>query len=179
MIALTTRTGRKLVVTFLHSSPLDAEPRENAGELREVLETLADIEGARLTQCVITDETNDGYVELGVGIAKCHALDNFEKSVGRKIALTHALEAASMDPDYTGLPDGTPLLTREERTDVWNEFNKIAQAAQDRKDLKAAQRTLARLGYYIVKNNNTAGAPTNYSNPPGGGGTVAASSSGR
>ncbi len=133
MIALTTRTGRRLKITFIHSSH-GGNTREDAGEARLALDALADIEGGRLTQCEIIEETNGNFAILGVGIAKCHAKDTFKKKTGCKISLTYALEAASdvialdaenlfAQSDDLALLGALPPLTREDRKDVWDVYN--------------------------------------------------------
>ena len=59
------------------------------------------------TKCFIADASSKDNV-LGTGEALCSENDQFEYSVGRKIALRRALENSG--------------FSREERTEFWKEF---------------------------------------------------------
>jgi hypothetical protein len=60
---------------------------------------------AKVTYCYLYDP--DG-VQVGQGVAACHPTDNFNKIVGRKLALSRALKNAG--------------LGKAERTKVWESF---------------------------------------------------------
>ncbi len=48
------------------------------------------------TECRIFDANNDDVV-LGSGIAQCHVVDHFDKTVGRKLSFKRALADAGFE----------------------------------------------------------------------------------
>ncbi len=48
------------------------------------------------TECSIFD-VNDANTVLGTGLAQCHTIDHFNKTVGRKLSFQRALENAGFN----------------------------------------------------------------------------------
>jgi hypothetical protein len=109
---VTLANGRKLKLTFVHSSP-DFKTRADAGEFRIALDSDAARIGRRITLCNISEvgDTPDQTVLIGQGVALCHPNDTFNKAKGRKLALTYALAAA----EAAG-------VSRNDRRAVWNVY---------------------------------------------------------
>src|SRR3990167_4374060 len=93
MIQITLSDTRILTVTFAHPTDFYLDEHDKSGEIR-------------YTYCEIfeLDEAGEPILKAE-GVAKCAAGDNFQKRVGRKIALTRALK--KMD------------LNKTERSMVW------------------------------------------------------------
>jgi hypothetical protein len=154
-MTVTTRSGRTLKFTFMHSSPFDANghiasPLVPVGQRRQELDTIADISERRMTVCEVVEQTDaevdvDGtadshhtYTLLGQGMAICRPPDPFSKATGRKLSLTYALRAAS----FPALePEAIPYLSREDRADVWayylKEFTKPQRSTENRMSMCA------------------------------------------
>lgn len=61
---------------------------------------------------------NGELVHTGLfGIASVYYKDQFQKKVGRKVALTNLLESISMSNEFYPL-----TLTREDRTEIWAKY---------------------------------------------------------
>lgn len=111
-MTLTTSTGRNINIHFVHSSH-DFKTREGAGIQRQELDKdalafgtaqgLRDTRPRRLTLCELSEVVGEKeFNVLGQGIGVCHPNDTFKKPVGRKAALTAAMQAAGMDATERG-----------------------------------------------------------------------------
>lgn len=124
-MTVTTSTGRTIHLHFIHSSH-DFKTRDGASEQRRALDDDAiaygllnghrDIRPRRLTLCTLSEVGGtldahgkpENYMVLGQGIGVCHPKDAFLKPVGRKAALTAAMQASGMD--------------RDERKSIWDAY---------------------------------------------------------
>lgn len=71
----------------------------------------------RATQCEIFEVDEKGHLKvprLSRGIAKCSLMDNFVKAIGRKIALTRALDDETSPHKFS----------KYERTVIWDAYFK-------------------------------------------------------
>jgi hypothetical protein len=58
--------------------------------------------------CVIQTKIDIDWYTIGIGCSQCHTVDEYDKGLGRRVALARALKAAS--------------LTREVRGKIWDSY---------------------------------------------------------
>lgn len=73
------------------------------------------------TVAELVEVSDEGVVHTGiVGIASLDSRDRFVKKIGRRLALTHLLEALS-DEAFVE-ENGGVLLIRKDRAQIWNQY---------------------------------------------------------